>query len=358
MKKSILILTVAVLGANAFAESSADLAPDIYNRAPTNTPSPTPTTQFPTLNPQPTPTPVVAPLPVSTGSINPAANTGKKSQDSGSGANTAIGAALMAAGMAMMANPPTQPQGAILMALGALALAQGSHDSGAADQSAATAGASYNQVGTNNATTNPALGTGSSAYTNPALSKGTAALKEAGYKLTSAGLTTPSGVTIPNSALSSASGMASAGLDAGAISDVQKTLASAIADSADKMKVSGVGLAASDGSPTGAAGGGTTGGDYSFSNRRSGFGLSDADKKKLVAGKTVNFDGEPIGVRGQNIFDMIHVAYQKKKDNKDFLGDDGAAAGGSLRSPASMGSARPASLPRVMTPAAKPLPKH
>ena len=46
----------------------------------------------------------------------------------------------------------------------------------------------------------------------------------------------------------------------------------------------------------------------------------DGDKKgQLVAGKTVMFDGEPIGVRGQNIFDMVHSCYQKKREGKHFI---------------------------------------
>ena len=73
-------------------------------------------TQFPIYTPPPAPAPTATTQPISSGSINPAANQGQQSQNSGAGANNAAGAALIAAGMALMANPPTQPAGAALIA--------------------------------------------------------------------------------------------------------------------------------------------------------------------------------------------------------------------------------------------------
>src|SRR5882757_7557302 len=151
MKKSILVLTVVAFSTPAFAgSSSADLAPDIYTPTPTTPTTTTNQTPFPVATPPPAPTPT--PVAPTNASINPAANQGKQSQDSGSGANAAAGAALIAAGMALMANPPTQPAGAALIAMGMLALAQSGADSGAADQSAATAASSVNGVGSNTGT--------------------------------------------------------------------------------------------------------------------------------------------------------------------------------------------------------------
>jgi hypothetical protein len=347
MKKLALIFAAMVFSVTAFARSSQD---EIFQPSPSPTPGDTTTapTQFPTyIPPAPAPAPLATPA-TNNASINPAANQGKQSQDSGAGANAAAGAALMAAGMALMANPPTQPAGAALIAMGALALAQSGHDSGAADQSGATAAASYNGVnGSNSAVAaNPNLGKGTSSYlANPALKQGTAALTDAGYSLTPAGLVSPNGTLTPNSAFNSSSGMAAAGMDAGTIAQVQSALAKVNADSG-KAKVSTVALAEGGGAG-GTAGNPTGGSDFSFASAkgRNPFGLSDAEKRKLVAGKTVSFDGDPIGVSGQNIFDMIHVAYQKKRDRKDFIGDE-LAGGPSLRSPASA-AAKATSLPKL-----------
>ncbi len=66
------------------------------------------------------------------GSINPGSNTGQKSQSGGAGANAAIGGALMAAGAALLP-PPTTPQGAMLMAMGLLAMMQAKEQKDAAD---------------------------------------------------------------------------------------------------------------------------------------------------------------------------------------------------------------------------------
>ncbi|NJL25909.1 MAG: hypothetical protein HC902_12575, partial [Calothrix sp. SM1_5_4] len=52
------------------------------------------------------------------------------------------------------------------------------------------------------------------------------------------------------------------------------------------------------------------------------FANLDARKKEMIAGKTVLFDGEPIGVRGNNIFDMIHQAYQRKRAGNHFIEGD------------------------------------
>jgi hypothetical protein len=59
-----------------------------------------------------------------------------------------------------------------------------------------------------------------------------------------------------------------------------------------------------------------------------------ADKKKIIAGKSLMVGGEPIGVKGDNIFDMVHRAYQKKRGRNQFL----ETTKGPARLPASMTS--------------------
>lgn len=335
MKKAILLLAAVTLVRPAFAGSSADLDTDIFGTSSSNsatgTVTPTQTTQFPVATPLPVP--VAAPAPVSNASINPAANQGQQSQNGGAGANDAAGAALIAAGAALMANPPTQPAGAALIAMGMLALAQGAADSNAANQSGQTAAASVNGTTTPTTPTNPALGTGTSAFQSPAAATGTAALTSAGYSVTPTGLVNPDGSLTPNSAFNSPGGMAAAGMSPATIKAVQDALAN-VQGSGPKISNVAVSEGGGGGSGSGA------GNDFSILGRKSAFQMTDAMKKQMVAGKTVLFDGDPIGVRGQNIFDMIHTAYQRKSDRHDFLDGGGLAAAPALRSPASLAPAK------------------
>src|SRR5688500_488108 len=122
MTKVLGLLAVLIFGSNAFAE--ADLNPNIFTVQPTTT-APTATTGGGTLETPISNTPArPAQVPTAgTGSsINPGAIAGQNSQSSGAGTNAAVGGALMAAGAAMMANPPTRAPGAALMAMGILAM--------------------------------------------------------------------------------------------------------------------------------------------------------------------------------------------------------------------------------------------
>lgn len=344
MKKLSLLLAAMSFAVHAHATSSADLAPEIYGNGTTGTTPPTATnpgtTQFPKYNPPaPPPPPAVTPTPPKSASINPSANQGQQSQNSGAGANAAAGAALIASGMALMSQPPTVPAGAALIAMGMLALAQSGHDSGAANQSAATGASSVYGNGSTStaakdAVANPQLGSGKSAFNSQAVKDAQASLANAGYSVTPSGLTTPDGSTIPNSAFNSAGGMAAAGLGSDQIKAVQDALGKVNSDiGSGAGKISAV--AVSEGGGGGSSADKPASEDFSFTDKGSVFGLSDAAKKAMVAGKTVNFDGDPIGVRGNNIFDMIHVAYQKKRDSHDFLDSESGAASPTLRAPAS-----------------------
>jgi hypothetical protein len=279
-------------------------------------------------------------------SINPAANQGQSSQNSGALANMAAGAALMAA--CMMTTPPNLA----LCALGALAMAQGAADSGAGNQSGNTAGLS-NASGTNPAGTTPATpapglvgdpsgttstinnGTPGGSTTAGLTQAGQAALANAGYVVTPAGVTTPSGTTVPASSFGTASGMSAAGFGASDIQDAQKAIADLNKNAASGATVSGVATNDSGGGgpsmTNGAGAGGSSG--LSALNIKNPFALTNEAKKGLVAGKTVLLDGEPIGVRGDDIFEMVHKAYTKKRERNAFL--ETTIPGAPLRMPAS-----------------------
>jgi hypothetical protein len=324
----LLIATIAIMAITTRAFAEADYDPDKFTTPTTTTPttSTTPTTTTPTVTGT-----VTNP---NQATINQGSNTGQASQSSGSGANAAAGAALMAAGAALMANPPTAAQGAMLMAMGILAMMQSGHDGDAAGQSGNTGLASI-QGNSTTPTTSTDPATGTSAFSDSKIAEGKAALEAQGYKMGPSGsLTTPDGTTIPASAFNSPSSMAAAGMNPQTIADAQKIVADAEKDS---PKVSGVGLnsAGGGGGDGMAVSEGEGSGEANATGGMAGnpFNLNADAKAKLIAGKTVMFDGEPIGVRGQNIFDMVHDCYQKKRKGNHFIESENDV---SVRSPASL----------------------
>jgi hypothetical protein len=326
MKLIIVTLAIMAMTAQAFAE--ADFDPDKF-KPPTTTTPPANTTTTTTTTTTPALGTVANPA---QSTINQGSNTGQASQSSGSGANAAAGAALMAAGAALMANPPTAPQGAMLMAMGILAMMQSGHDGDAAGQSGNTGLASIEgNKGTSLTNTDPATGT--SAFTDAKIAQGKAALEAQGYKMGPDGtLTRPDGTTVPASAYNSPSSMAAAGMSPQTIADAQKIVTDAEKDS---PKVSGVGVNSAGGGGSGmAVSEGEGGGEANATGGMAvnPFNLNADAKAKLIAGKTVMFDGEPIGVRGQNIFDMVHDCYQKKRKGNHFIETENDV---SIRSPAS-----------------------
>lgn len=279
--------------------------------------------------------------PAPNATINQGSNVGQASQQGGAGANNAAGAALIAAGVPLLAQPPTVPIGAMLIAMGIMALAQGSHDSGAAGQSADTGAHSvYNngnpdtQAG-NEATTTP----GANAFDTPEIKKQNAKLAKYGYEVGPKGVKMPDGSVLPASAFSSKSAMAAAGIDPAVLAkldDVNKNLASQYSVSSMPVATGG------GGGGSGGAGGSAEdvgGGESGSGSGRNPFSMDSDAKRAMMAGKTVSLDGDPIGVAGMNIFDMIHSAYQKKRTGSQFLEDE---AGGEpmLRAPASVRPSR------------------
>ncbi len=263
--------------------------------------------------------------------INQGANTGQASQNAGSAANAAAGAALIASGMALLPNPPTAAQGAALIALGMMALAQAGHDSGAAAASGRTAAASVlqNPGGQGAETQKPEMGQAD--FYNQ-MKKAEAALKANGYSFDKGGLTGPDGKTIPKSAFNSMSSMAAAGIDPKALAEVNKVNA-AIADELAKYKVSSVGVNNVAGGGMGEGEGVGVTGEEQSGAVVDPFALNADKQKSLLAGKTVNLDGEPIGVAGANIFEMVHDAYQKKRSGNQFIEVEAGAP--PVRKPAS-----------------------
>ena len=298
---------------------------------------------------------VMSPTIGTTSSINPAAQQGKSSQSGGSSMNMMAGMALMAACMAM------QPPNMALCMMGAMAMAQGGADKDAASQSGATQAATSTPTlntggtGTTGTTATTTANTASiptfaaiddtsASLKDKAIAKeGLQALTNAGYSASAAGIKSANGTTIPAAAFSSSGGMIAAGLDPNQVKDAQDAAAKVNADLA-KYK----GQAAVAEGVGGGGGSGPTGESQSTSTpepHKTGFAnpfaMTDGQKSAMIAGKTVSFDGEPIGVRGDNIFDMVHTAYARKTAGKHFIETDHDPDLNTVRAPASLPKALP-----------------
>jgi len=214
-----------------------------------------------------------------------------------------------------------------LCAMAAMAAMQAANQSDASNASLAAFDASkygsdysgeYNADGTDKATT---AGVGTAGYSDPTVKKAMDKLKETGYEVTPDGVTFPDGTFQPASAFNSPSSMLAAGMGADAASaagealeDINKQIAASGGNVAS-MAVDSAGGYASGG------GGGSSGfGELSsFKLPKLKNPFDRKDNKKLLAGKSVMVGGEPIGVKGDDIFDMVHRAYQKKRTKSQFL---------------------------------------
>lgn len=345
MRVFAIVTTLLFLASNAYGQSTTNPWANIstgaadggtpstsVNTMPTTAPSTSGSNPWTGTHVMPMPAPTPA---MNNASINPSANQGMNAENGAAGTNNAAGAALIAAGMPMLAQPPTMPMGMMLIAMGALALAQGGADSGAAGQSQATYNSSLN--GAANTASNPALSQGSG---SGAFQQANQALAGTGASMSAAGLTMPNGTVIPPDQIGTQAGMSAAGMSPDQINQVQAKLDSLRggggSGSANGPKVASVGV--SEGGGGGPASKGNTG-TFSF-GKFNPFNISSKIKKQMVDGKTVLFDGEPIGVRGQDIFDMIHAAYKKKRDRQNFI--EVTLEDEISRAPASIEVARPA----------------
>lgn len=251
--------------------------------------------------------------------INEAANRGRQSQNMGQMLNMMAAAGLFASCFA--STPPNMA----LCAMGALAAAQGAAQGQAAGMSDLVFDASEYQPGdynngSNNGGLNPASGgKGKAGFDNPIIDKGMDHLTESGYKVGPNGVTFPDGSTKSGSDFSSASSMMAAGIDEASA----KAAEAALNEINERIGKSGANVVAMG--VNGGGGGGYSGGsanfgdigDFALPKMKNPF--ADPDEKKILAGKSVMVGGEPIGVKGDNIFDMVHRAYQKKRTKRQFF---------------------------------------
>lgn len=377
MRKLILFTSSLVFfSAQAFAagnQYSSDLPPEVVRAqyAPQNTttaPTPASTT---TRAAQPA-TASSAPAAVQDGSgssrpsssgpsINPAAAQGQGSQGAGAAANLAAGAMMIASAIPLITSPEpsSKAMGAALIAMAVLgAIPQGGHDAASAEKSQSAYNSSLDGTGTNysglSATgadttyttdslgiptnpSSPGYQKGINGFISKETKKANDALAGTGYSVAADGLHNPDGSVTPAAAFSSPGAMAAAGVGAGAVKEAEKILAKVDPGPAYK----GLSTAVDGGGGGGGSGSSSSSSSHSdYSNpfaHKNPFKLTNDDKRKIVAGKTVLFDGEPIGVRGQNIFDMVHTCYERKRGRNDFI--ENTASYVPVRAPASLAPA-------------------
>ena len=258
------------------------------------------------------------------GTINQGADQGRKSQGAGQMMNMIASAALFASCFASC--PKCRME---LCAMGAMAAAQGAHQGQASNQSDMAFDASEFNSGQNSYDNKgnplkPAAvdGTGTAGYSSPIIKEGMGKLEESGYKVTEQGVTYPDGSFKPNSAFDSPGSMIAAGIDPATAQAAGEVLGVINEELGSGANVAAMPVDAGAG---GAGGGGGYGGGSDFGDMDS-FKLptmrnpfANQDQKKMLAGKSVMVDGEPIGVKGDNIFDMVHRAYQKKRTKQLFI---------------------------------------
>ena len=272
-------------------------------------------------------------------SINKAADDAKDSQKQGAQMNMIAGAMMMAACMA------SQPPNMALCAMGALALMQAAHDKKAADKSDKTYEASLadgSGSGENKESKSEPESPRPSedsltgyGFNNPDIKAGLDALKNNGYGVSEGGIKMPDGSFVPSDAMGSAASMTAAGFDANSaqaasavLADINKKLGDPNAPNIVSM-----GVDSSGGGGSSSRSGSDDSSGYSFKNP---WNLSANARSKMVAGKSVTLAGEPIGVKGDNLFEMVHRAYDKKRKTENFIESE-SASGGS-RMPASVSS--------------------
>lgn len=138
-------------------------------------------------------------------------------------------------------------------------------------------------------------------------------------------ITTADGKTYSASDFSSPASMAAAGFSPDQIAQAMEVSGKVEKKALEKVKLGA--MTASNGYDEGGGGGGAGGssgkGHSSSDGDGAGSGLGAlARSPAQVAGMTKNFNGEPIGVAGDSIFDMMNRRYQVKEKQNAFLTDN------------------------------------
>jgi len=282
--------------------------------------------------------------------ISPNSAESKKTLEMGTALNMA------ASGLLITQCVRSKPNNLSLCAMGLAAAAQALANKQGADQSGnVNMQSSGWDIPKDDPQTTPAgmegvkEGTTLGGFKNDKVQQALKALKDAGYQMDEKGLTSPDGTFTPAGSLGSSSALSAAGMSASSIQEAQKVLASVNQELSRMANVSPVGVVESGGGYSYSSSSGSDGDSMGMVGSNKPFLLNAGQKQALMAGKTVMFQGEPIGVPGRNIFDMMRVAYERRSAKNLFV-DSGAALpsnqGPVVRTPASASKPTARSLQR------------
>lgn len=264
--------------------------------------------------------------PTADASISEAAAKAMAAQKAAAMRNMMAGTALMAMGMAGCQG--TQTWGCPLLPMAAMAFMQAGHDNNMAGLSGNTYDSSINDpsdvgdVGQNGpGSETPTGGGGATGFTDN-INKNLEELASKGVVVdpNKGTVTTTDGETFPTSAFSSPGAMAAAGMSDSAVKAAENALSKLNADEGMHASVGAMGIDGGGGGYSGSSGGaseyqGSSLADY-FSNLNKGKGK---DKDRLIAGKSLTYGNDPIGVKVDDIFMMVHRRYQKKRKVRTYF---------------------------------------
>lgn len=289
----------------------------------------------------------------SLGGATSAANQSSSGNNWGSVISSAVGGGMIAYGTPLIYSncfvPTPNPgqvalcqRGVVVDILGGLALVQGISSSGASDQNNTVA--NQTAVGEPVTTTSPNSAAKSAALAQLAAVK--AALKQAGVNFdTTTGIATlPNGKTISPSdtsnpaAIAAETGMSqsdykgilakAAELEKKAIADAQKSGTAYTASNGFDGGSGGAGL-----NPLDAAADPAAAAAAALAAKRA---PANASGKAGVAGMARNYNGDMIGVAGDDIFQMMTRRYQEKVKNQSFLSPEALPTGTAQAMPSLM----------------------
>ncbi len=248
-----------------------------------------------------------------------------KQEGSSAVMNNAGGVMLMAMG-AHEASQENYGLASVYFGMGALAFMQAREMSKAAKKSKGTYGRINSKLdgdtdtdGDGDGTGDPSTDLDPASASNLKASLKTAAANGIKVDLKNGQVTGPDGKVLKPSDLASADAMRRAGMSADDIMKAQKAIDQVSKDAQKKAGYANYSFAEDEG-----GGGGKSGskGDQNISISGGGLGAKGgADSKRdpaQVAGMTKLFNGEPIGVASDSLFDMIERRY-KLKDKQDYF---------------------------------------
>lgn len=253
--------------------------------------------------------------------MNSNANQAKTTETLGAAGNAATGTLLVQQGTVLEGKEETRTQGIIMVAMGVLSLTQAAVTiAGAfASEDVADATNAYSAPTDSFDGTSPmSLTKAKSEYDKLAVNQKLKSLAARGYKFNpkTGQVTTPLGPMEAESIASPAS-MAAAGLSPSQIASVGATVEEAVRQAADRYHVSSMGTDSGGGGYTPSKS--SSGSEIKPYFNPSSYFLDKARKPASVEGLHRLAGGELIGVKSDDIFQIVHRYYQARRKANMFI---------------------------------------